>query len=340
FDQEKLLAEDDETAIKVIRDDQETDWINAVKIDDTGKAIVKVKLRKKSDEDYKKQQEALKDDKQARLFLKVTCQGDDKKHKKVFVKPIEEDQYIHPIAFGEHFKLIVGGILKVADLKKIFKDATNDTLNTVVETYNEAAAKFKMDTYLQVAHFFAQLREETGTKLEVKDGENLNYSVSSLPRQFSAFRENGSKTTPNDLAKKYGRDDSKGQSANKEMIANIAYANRLGNGDAESGDGWKYRGRGIIQVTGKGKYERINARIRKDYPEFGIEIDANNINNLKEGKVASMAYWVEYGIREVVTDDTDASVDKAIDIINKHTSSRDKRKEHFKTIKNIFEVSE
>ncbi|MEN0051770.1 MAG: hypothetical protein AAF806_32190, partial [Bacteroidota bacterium] len=58
---------------------------------DTGKAIVKVKLRKKSDEDYKKQQEALKDDKQARLFLKVTCQGDDKKHK---------------IAFVEHFKLI------------------------------------------------------------------------------------------------------------------------------------------------------------------------------------------------------------------------------------------
>ncbi|MEM6738422.1 MAG: hypothetical protein AAF620_20385, partial [Bacteroidota bacterium] len=51
-----------------------------------GKAIVKVKLRKKSDEDYKKQQEALKDDKQARLFLKVTCQGDDKKHKKVFLE--------------------------------------------------------------------------------------------------------------------------------------------------------------------------------------------------------------------------------------------------------------
>ncbi|MEM6737908.1 MAG: hypothetical protein AAF620_17755, partial [Bacteroidota bacterium] len=82
------------------------DWINAVKIDDTGKAIVKVKLRKKSDEDYKKQQEALKDDKQAKLFLKVTCQGDDRKHKKLFVKPIEEDQYIHPIAFSEHFKLI------------------------------------------------------------------------------------------------------------------------------------------------------------------------------------------------------------------------------------------
>ncbi|MEM8940450.1 MAG: hypothetical protein AAGC64_14015, partial [Bacteroidota bacterium] len=43
-----------------------------------------------------------------RLFLKVTCQGDDKKHKKVFLKPIEEDQYIHPIAFGEYFKLIAG----------------------------------------------------------------------------------------------------------------------------------------------------------------------------------------------------------------------------------------
>lgn len=76
--------------------------------------------------------------------------------------------------------------------------------------------------------------------------ENLNYSPSGLLHTF------GSRFTPQERLQ-YGRRE--GQEANQRMIANIAYANRIGNRDRDSGDGWAYRGRGFIQLTGKANYE-------------------------------------------------------------------------------------
>ncbi|USD26889.1 hypothetical protein [Flagellimonas marinaquae] len=81
----KLFAADDETPIKLVKDDNEVTKLENITINDTGKAIVKVKLRPKSDEDYKKLKEKFKDDKVAKLFLKVTCQGDDKNHENEFL---------------------------------------------------------------------------------------------------------------------------------------------------------------------------------------------------------------------------------------------------------------
>lgn len=85
FDNEKLLAKDTKTPIKLLKDDNEVTKLENITINDTGKAIAKVKLRPKSDEDYKKLKEKFKDDKVAKLFLKVTCQGDDKNHEKEFL---------------------------------------------------------------------------------------------------------------------------------------------------------------------------------------------------------------------------------------------------------------
>ncbi|USD26887.1 hypothetical protein [Flagellimonas marinaquae] len=85
FDNEKLLAKDTATPIKLLKDDNEVTKLENITINDTGKAIVKVKLRPKSDEDYKKLKEKFKDDKVTKLFLKVTCQGDDKNHENEFL---------------------------------------------------------------------------------------------------------------------------------------------------------------------------------------------------------------------------------------------------------------
>ena len=114
---------------------------------------------------------------------------------------------------------------------------------------------FAIDDELMLAHFLSQCAYESENFTAVI--ENLNYSAQALlatfPRHFNA-----------DQASTYAR--------HPEMIANRAYASRLGNGDEASGDGWKYRGRGYIQLTGKVNYQAfahsINVPAIVDNPDL------------------------------------------------------------------------
>lgn len=103
----------------------------------------------------------------------------------------------------------------------------------------KAAAKHYDLTTVQAVHFFAQTAHESGNFRAFS--ENLNYSDTALRAVFSKYFKT------DEEAQKHAR--------KPEEIANIVYANRMGNGDADSGDGWKYRGRGALQLTGKNNYE-------------------------------------------------------------------------------------
>jgi putative chitinase len=93
-------------------------------------------------------------------------------------------------------------------------------------------------TPIRAAHFFAQTAHETGGFKAFS--ENLNYSASGLQGIFGKY-------FPGTLEESYAR--------NPEKIANRVYADRMGNGNEASGDGWKYRGRGALQLTGKANYK-------------------------------------------------------------------------------------
>lgn len=97
-----------------------------------------------------------------------------------------------------------------------------------------------VNTAQRLAHFIGQGLVETGW-LQYK-AENLNYSYAALKRVF------GHKFASDDEIRAYARQP--------ERIANRVYANRMGNGPEESGDGWRYRGRGFFQLTGKDNYRR------------------------------------------------------------------------------------
>jgi putative chitinase len=96
----------------------------------------------------------------------------------------------------------------------------------------------------EMAEFCAQCAHESAGFRRLI--ENLNYSAEGLARTWPSRYANADKS-PNELAHRIAR--------NPEQIANHTYSNRLGNGSPESGDGWKYRGRGIIQLTGKSNYQ-------------------------------------------------------------------------------------
>jgi putative chitinase len=108
------------------------------------------------------------------------------------------------------------------------------------------AMEFYKLTPVRAAHFFAQTAHETGGfKLFT---ENLNYSADGLQKIFGKY-------FPGTLEESYSR--------NPEKIANRVYASRMGNGNEASGDGWKFRGRGALQLTGKDNYKAFSDYLKK-----------------------------------------------------------------------------
>lgn len=121
--------------------------------------------------------------------------------------------------------------------------------------------KYAINTPKRVAHFLAQLHEETGGFIKLS--ENLNYTPAGLIETF------GTNQISVAQANLYGRTAKR--KANQEAIANIVYGGKWGKvnlGNTQVGDGWRFRGRGLIQLTG-----RVNYQAYKDYS--GVDVIAN-----------------------------------------------------------------
>ena len=128
----------------------------------------------------------------------------------------------------------------LATFEKIFPRAKNP--NELVKALG-LITLFNINTTERVAMFLAQCGHESAGFSTFK--ENLNYSAKGLNAVFPKYFKNTGRN-----ADAYARQP--------EKIANVIYANRMGNGNIASGDGWKYRGRGLIQLTGKGNYEEFS----------------------------------------------------------------------------------
>jgi putative chitinase len=119
--------------------------------------------------------------------------------------------------------------------------------DSVISQIPDCAAKFNIDTSFRLAHFLAQCSHESGGFKVVQ--ENLNYSADALRKTFPKY-------FPDNLAESYARQP--------EKIASRVYANRMGNGDEASQEGYKYRGRGFIQLTGKDNYNAFEKSVNDD----------------------------------------------------------------------------
>ena len=193
-------------------------------------------------------------------------------------------------------------------------------VDSVVKVIEQYRMKFGLNTDLRLGHFLAQVREEVGSEFKVLR-ENLNYRSDALRKTF------GNRFTEAQ-AREYGRGVN---SANQEMIANIAYANRLGNGDADSGDGWKYRGAGCLQITGKSNFEEVQKRCVR---YAGKEMDPDTLEGFV---VFGMAYWMKFDLYRLADKGkSDSVVDSITAKINYHTHSYANRVAHFKKIKDII----
>lgn len=161
-------------------------------------------------------------------------------------------------------------------LQQICPKTKAAVLGRYVYALNDVCQYYDMfDNPKRAAAFLAQIAHESGGFNAVV--ENLNYSAKGLMTTFKKYFPTES------LAKEYER--------KPERIANRVYANRMGNGPESSGDGWKYRGRGLIQLTGKHNYTKFAEGL-------GISID-ETVAYLEtpEGAVSSAGwFWDNNGL--------------------------------------------
>lgn len=126
---------------------------------------------------------------------------------------------------------------------------TENSLNKYYDVLRGACAGFDIDTENRLSAFFAQISHESAGLSVIE--ENLRYSAERLlkiwPNRFRNIAH----------AMLYAN--------NPEKLANYVYSGRMGNGPESSGDGWKYRGRGFIQLTGKRNYERLSVYFDEDF---------------------------------------------------------------------------
>lgn len=155
---------------------------------------------------------------------------------------------------------------------------------------NETCRSFDITTPLRLAHFLAQTAHESALYTALV--ENLNYGAAGLlatwPSRFDAAR-----------AEEYARQP--------EKIANYVYAERMGNGPEASGDGWRFRGRGILQVTGRSTYRAVG-----EFLGVALETEPELLATPRLAALAAGWYWRARGINALCDRDDAVAVTEAV----------------------------
>ena len=135
-------------------------------------------------------------------------------------------------------------------LNEFFEDTDEDVVAKFVELLNEVMTFYEINNPNRIAMFLAQIGHESGGLRATQ--ENLNYRAETLVKVFPKYFRG---KDPNEYARQ------------PEKIANLVYASRMGNGPPESGDGYRYCGRGLIQLTGKSNYQAFATDMNMDLAE-------------------------------------------------------------------------
>ena len=166
---------------------------------------------------------------------------------------------------------------------------------------NAACDRFEISSPARLAAFLAQTAHESNgfTRLD----ENLNYSAERIlavwPKRFPPSED----------------DERRACARNPERLANVVYARRMGNGDKASGDGWRFHGRGIIQITGRGNYRACGLGLGLD-----LEATPERVLDREIAALSAAWFWETRGCNELADDtsedDDDEDFERITVIIN------------------------
>lgn len=179
-------------------------------------------------------------------------------------------------------------------VRAVSPSALPNIVEGLVSTYGIYSSRYNVNSPLRVAHFLGQTGHESNGFRAIE--ENLNYSSDALRRTFP--RHFTEATAP-----RFHRQP--------QLIANHVYANRMGNGAPESGDGWRFRGAGLIQLTGRDNHAAF-ARFKR----MSIEEVASYIRTVNGAIEASYWYWAENNLNRWADADDILRLSRAINLGN------------------------
>lgn len=180
-------------------------------------------------------------------------------------------------------------ILTKEQLKTIAPNAGNK-IDLYLPYINKLLDEFEINTPLRLQHYLAQILHESGEFKYVE--ENLNYSAQSLLKTFPKY---------------FTASTVKAYERNPQKIGSRVYANRMGNGNEASGEGYKFRGRGLIQLTGKNNYQ-----LYKGYCGFDVVSKPELIAQPLGAVRSSMWFWKRNGLNALADKDDVVGVTKKI----------------------------
>ena len=202
--------------------------------------------------------------------------------------------------------------ITTAQLESIFPNAGKALLLPVANIYNKYMQLTGMNSCWNKAHFFAQIIVECGGSLKIKEGENFNWYWEDLPANFRAFKT----TEGRKKAKEWGRPVKKPahpgvSQQNMQHIANYAYgpgsAKGKSLGNTTAGDGWNFRGRGLLQITGREAYAYANTYTIKEQADVIAHPDLV-ASNMNIATLSAMAFWVSKGLPLIANSSRNATI--------------------------------
>jgi putative chitinase len=198
-------------------------------------------------------------------------------------------------------------------LCQFFEDTTEEWLLECVEPLNEALKFYEINNPERISMFLAQVGHESAGMSVME--ENLNYSAQGLNKIFPKYFIRAGRDA-NVYAKK------------PEKIANVVYSSRMGNGNEASGDGYRYRGRGFIQLTGKSNYSAFAADMEMPLEEATAWLET------AEGAIWSACwFWDSRELNKWADKGDIVTVTKKI---NGGTIGLEDRKNHYAEALHIF----
>lgn len=201
-------------------------------------------------------------------------------------------------------------------LQELAPNTKADKLEEFVDPLNTVCETFEINTTERLAAFLAQITHESGGFNFMK--ENLNYSADGLLKVFGKY------FPTQQLAQQYAR--------NPKKIASRVYGGRMGNGKEETGEGWEYCGRGLIQITGKNNYTALAEDLN-----YTIEDTVDYLETVEGAVYSAGWFWYNANLNHYADNEDNVTITKKI---NGGTNGLQDRLHHYEVAKSILSSQE